>query len=107
MVRRRWWHALVEVPSLWFGLQLFELVVAFGLLPILAPNGWARWEKLASALVVYVLLTLFNYGLIQRSEPRAARSAANPATQISRRPSRAAAERRPPARVSSRTSESG
>lgn len=70
MERRRWWHALVEVPSLWFGLQLVELLVAFGLLPFLAPDGWTRWEKLASALVVYVLLTLFNYGLIQRSQPR-------------------------------------
>jgi hypothetical protein len=70
MVRRRWWHALVEVPSLWFGLQLIELVIAFGLLPILTPDGWTRWGKLASALVVYVFLTLFNYGLIQRSQPR-------------------------------------
>jgi hypothetical protein len=70
MVRRRWWHALVEVPSLWFGLQLVELVIAFGLLPILTPDGWTRWGKLVSALVVYVLLAAFNYGVIQRSQPR-------------------------------------
>ncbi len=72
MGRRLGWQAFVEVPSLWFSLQLVELVVALGLLPILVPGRWSELERLASALSVYILLTIFNYMLIQRSHPRPA-----------------------------------
>ena len=72
MGQRPRWQAFVEVPSLWFSLQLVELVIALGLLPVVVPHRWSQLERLASALFVYVLLTFFNYALIQRSHPRPA-----------------------------------
>lgn len=74
MGRRPRWQALVEVPSLWFSLQLVELVVALGLLPVVVPHGWSPLARLASALLVYLVLTIFNYALIQRSHARLARA---------------------------------
>jgi hypothetical protein len=70
MGRRPRWQALVELPSLWFALQLAELVIAIGLLILVVPKGWSRLERLASALLVYALLTVLNYVLIARSHPK-------------------------------------
>ncbi|MGH2640698.1 MAG: hypothetical protein ACRDGO_03255 [Actinomycetota bacterium] len=60
----------LEIPFVWFGLQLIEYVIVWGLISTLLPDTMPGPVGWALILVVIAGLTILNYRIRRRFIPR-------------------------------------
>jgi len=60
----------LEVPFVWFGLQLLELGIVALLFRLYLPRDWPWGVSIAVWLVLLVALTIVNYRIRRRFIPR-------------------------------------
>jgi NADH:ubiquinone oxidoreductase subunit 3 (subunit A) len=61
---------LLEIPFVWFGIQLVELAIVTPLIWALVPRTWPTAVVITAWVVALAVLTALNYSIRRRFIPR-------------------------------------